>query len=334
METSVQKTDHSPSENEDSFRYEILTGHHRTDGSYKNERELRMQYIQLTDELIHKMTDGLDVINPDTGEKELKIPDVVIFLDKSARPLSWLTRDLWDTLAQDPISGEIPQKPDFKFLNIDRNQWVNTVDPDGQGTMNVDLVDDGVVRSLRSIFVNTKDKINGLTDDIDTAPSVLDNKTIMVVDEVYSSGRTLDIATKLVRRAFPTAHVGGTHWMAELTTKGLATGNNDLPVWYSDKHAWGRGIGDRMTGGGKDKPSTNVTQKFGSWFLSTRLPEPDTKALQLRAEFKQLAHHPDVPLRTSIERIDALERMERLNGMPFSEIKAEIEEIKGKKLGA
>jgi len=314
---------------EGDFHYRLFTGHNRTDGSFKTDEQLRMEYIQLTDNLIYKMTDGFDVINPHTGEHEKRVPDTVIFLDKSARPLAWLTRELWDKLAVDPETGNIPPMPDMNFLNIDREQWVNVVDPDGSGHMDVNKIDPSIVRSLRSIFISPQRKQEGLTESIDTTPASLDGKTIMVVDEVLSTGRTLDIATKLIRRAFPDAYVGGTHWMGGVAMKGQAVGNADLPVWYRDDSIYGRGVGERKPGG----HSSSITQRLGGWFLSTRFDKPDREALQLRREIHELATRPDVPLRPSNERDDAFERLEYINGKPAKDVLAAISRIVGKPLG-
>lgn len=311
----------------DEFEYRLLTGHRRTDGSEKSSEALRMEYINLTDKLIHQMTDGVDITDPVTYEKETRVPDAVVFLDKSARPLAWLTRELWDRLAPEPGSDEIPPMPDMKFLNIDREQWVNAVDPDGHGYMDISKIDPSIIRSLRSIFVSPQDKQDGITEAIDDAPASLDNKTIMVVDEVSSTGRTLSIATKMIQRAFPSAHVGGAHWMDGMARKGSAVGNADLPVWYKEDDEYGRGVGDRAHDH-PDRRSDNLTQRLGSWFLSTRFAKPDGKALQLRREIKHLAEHPDVPIRPSYERDDVFERLETLNGdRPAGKVLASINEI-------
>lgn len=302
-------SENKPQSDQEAFQYELLTGHPRTDGSWKTDRQLRMEYIQLTDGLISKMVDGVGVVNPETGEQEVRVPDVVVWLDKSARPVSWLTRELWSTLAVDPKTGEVPKMPDFKYVNIDREQWVNMVDPEGAGMVDMSRIDPSIIRSLRSIFVPLGAKKEGLTAEIDGAPSELDNKTIMLVDEVYASGRTLQYATEFFRRAFPTAYIGARHWMRGVTMKGNAKGNADLPVWYNRKSMLGRGIGNRndsLSGN-----SENTTQRLGRYFLSTRLREPDPSSRRLREELHELATHPDVPVLPSLERQDRDDRNSR-----------------------
>lgn len=333
MET-IEPT-HSPSDSAGHFDYQLLRGHEKTDGSYKTDEQLRLEYIQRTDELIHKMTGGIETTNATTGERELRKPDTVIFLDKSARPVAWLASELWNKLATDE-DGNTPKKPDFRFLNIDREQWVNVVDPDGSGRMDISKIDDSIIRSLRSVFTEGKYKQDGLTPAIDAAPSMLDNKTVMVVDEVYSTGRTLNIATSMIKRAFPTATVEGTYWMSGIATKGTAIGNADLPVWYKEDSEYGRGIANRLRDPGSSK-SANLTQRLGGWFLSTRFATPDLESLQLRRELHQLANDPNIPVRISANRYNIgsdeefekyKSHMERVNnGRPFSETQLAITAI-------
>ncbi len=293
---------------EEGAEYELLVGHDRTDGSFKSTEQLQTEYIELTDELVRQMTEGVAVVDPQTGERVVRRPDVVIWLDKSARPVEWLTRNLWDTLAADSETGEVPPMPKSRFVNIDREQWVNTVDPSGTGKMEIDLVDQSVVRSLRSIFVEPKYK-QVLDETIEAAPAELDGKTILIIDEVKSSGRTLDIAKKFFERAFPTTAVATSHWMKGIVTvgdrrSGEAQGNADLPVWYKEDSAFGRGVGNRDERQSQLSPSR--TQRLGGWFLSTALPKQevtretsagekqtgkviDPISTRLRVELRQLA---------------------------------------------
>jgi hypothetical protein len=277
----------------------LLVGHNRTDGSVKSDKQLRSDYIQRTDELIRKITDGVEIVNPETGETERQNYDFVVWLDKSARPVSWLTKELWPKLATKP-GEDLPPMPAFRYVNIDREQWVNTVDPEGKGRVNVDLVDDSIVRSLRSIFIKPHGKQDGLTDKIDTAPSELDGKNILIVDEVFSSGRTLQIAEKFFERAFPDANVSGSYWMAGIAQKGLAVGNADLPVWYKEKDVTGRGVNNRDERRSQLSPS--LTQRLGGWFLSTAFNNVDENSTQLRKEIKNLANDPNVLIVPSNQR--------------------------------
>lgn len=309
--------------------YKLLTGHARTDGSWKSTDQLHTQYIRLTDELVRQAVDGVDIRNNRTGEIERRPVDYFVWLDKSARPVEWLTHELWPTLARD-ADGNVPPEPEHKFVNIDRNQWVSVVDPHGIGTVDVAAVDPSIIQSLRSIFlVNPRDRRHGLAPHIDTAPTLFDGKTILIVDEVLSSGRTLRYAGDFFKRAFPEASIAVAHWMGGTTNRGDAVGNADLPVWYSDTTYKGRGIGDRnidlSLSRGERNENGDLTeagmmnvQRLGAWFLSVGLSEPDPASRQLRREIHQLAEDAksgQVFIEPSIHRTEADydERAVRLN---------------------
>jgi hypothetical protein len=299
MNSASHETHPSTDELEPNFEYQLLVGHSRTDGSIKSDEQLRSEYIQRTDELIRKITEGVDTVDPATGETERKNFDYVVWLDKSARPVSWLTKEFWPKLAAEP-GKDIPPMPQFRYVNIDREQWVNTVDPEGKGLVNVDLVDKSIVRSLRSIFLKPQHKQQGLTEEIDTAPAELDGKNVLIVDEVFSSGRTLQIAEKFFERAFPDSNISGSYWMAGVAQKGLAVGNADLPVWYKEKDSTGRGVDNRDERRSQLSPS--LTQRLGGWFLSTAFKSTDENSAQLRDEIKHMAHDPNVLIVPSNQR--------------------------------
>lgn len=290
--------------------YSILHEHRRTDGSLKSIEELEIEYVNLTDKLIHKMTHGETVF--ENGERVSLVPTKVIFLDKSARPLAWLVRDLWDTLAPDPGSDVVPEQPDFKFLNIDRNQWRAQLDPNNTGLFDTGNLTDEQIAGLRSIFNRQHD---GSFD----AENELDDEVIMIVDEVRATGTTLSIAESIVKSAFPSSKVFGTHWMVQPKNVSGATGNADLPVWYRDdstneKFTYGRGIGNRVD-------ASKVTDP-AQYFLSTRLPEIDQRALRLREDFKTLSEALDsgeVPYIPYKDREDDEARSERINGKPLAQ---------------
>lgn len=275
------------------YPYELLTGHRRTDGSFKTTEQLQTEYVRLTDELIRQMTEGVPAEDVQTGERQLQKPDFVVYLDKSARPVSWLVKELWPTLAQ-AKDGSVPKMPETRFVNIDREQWVNSIDPEGRGLANVDRIDKSVIRSLRSIFLaDPKDRRGFLDESIDTAPTQFDGKTVLIVDEVLASGRTLRYAEDFFKRAFPEAKIAGSYWMGKvgtMNTKGAigAIGNADLPVWYREDMVEGRGVGNR-----NEKislRSKSRAQRLGAWFLSTKLPAPDPRSARLRKEIHQLGN--------------------------------------------
>lgn len=300
-----------PSPSPEKRDYAILHEHRRTDGSFKSIEELEIEYVELTDKLIYKMTHGETFI--DEGESVTEKPTKVIFLDKSARPLAWFIRDLWSTLAPEPGSDEVPKMPDFKFLNIDRHQWRDQLDPNNTQGFDAKLLTDEQIEGLRSLY-------NPRHDGSFDAENEMDDQVIMIVDEVRASGATLDVAQSIIRRAFPTSKVFGAHWMAGTASRANgARGNADLPIWYRDdstdaKLTVGRGIGNR-----KDISHINHPSEY---FLSTRLPETDQRALRLREDFKTLTAavaRGDVPYIPYIDRNDAEERSEHINRRPLRE---------------
>lgn len=298
---------------QEPFEYNILTGHHLPNGSYRSGEKLRMDYLTLTDGLIHKMTDGVEVRDPVSGEVSKQVPDVVVWLDKSARPLAWLTKDLWPKMAADPETGEVPKIPDFKFVNIDREQWVNKIDPEGVGTVDIGGIDRSIIRSLRSIFVEPKHKQEGLTSAIDDAPSYLDDKVVMIVDETRSEGKTLRYSQEFFKAAFPSAQITGAYWTTRKYRTADGSEKNDIPVWYKEETILGRGVGNRDER--KSHASNNLTQRLGAWFLSTRIHGEDKMSRDLRADLKQLANNPEVPVRPSSSRgtNDIITRIPKLN---------------------
>lgn len=314
-------------DNAEKYEYELLVGHNRTDGSFKTNEQLRMEYLSLTDELIHKVTSGVEFPDPKTGEKVRQPVDTILFLDKSARPVAWLMREAWPLLASEE-NAETPPMPEMKFLNIDREQWIDQLDPNRTGALDSERLPDEAIQSLRSVFIAPNYKQDGLSDELFEKPTYLDGKNVLIVDEVLSTGRTLRMAELFLKKAYPEARFAGTHWMGGVTARngGASTGNADLPVWYSDKTSLGRGVGNRELSPDTSAPG-NVTQRLGAWFLSCRFLEQDERSLQLRTELNQLPHDPNVMRRPSRHRDDIIERTERLNGMPFGDAQREIFQV-------
>lgn len=313
-------------ESGDDFKYSLLRGHAMTDGTWKTDEQLRMEYITRTDSLIYQMTNGVYAYNPETKSYEDVIPDVAIFLDKSARPLAWLTRELWDKLAPETPGGEAPKKPDFRFLNIDRQQWVTTLDPEGVGSVDVNQLDPTVIRSLRSIFIDHAHKQDGLTSTIDSAPTELDDKTVLIIDEVKSTGRTLEFARAMLLKAFPKTKIATTYWMDKVVTlSNGARANADLPVWYRQDTVHGRGVNNRYDN--SSNQSSNRTQRLGAWFLSTRFPTVDKLSTQLRKEIHHLASDPQVPYIPTTNRDDYEERVGELNNSDRTTVEKRMREI-------
>lgn len=285
-----------------SFDYEIL-----------NDPNLRMRYVNLTDELIRKT--------------QAEGKDHLIFLDKSARPVAWMMKELWPVLAEADENGEIPPMPDVSFLNIDREQWEPIVgrSEDAAG-MNIDNIPEKEIQNLRSVFGAERE--NG---------SVLKNKNVMLVDEVQVSGDTLRLARGVLNRAFgDEANIDGAHWMMphiKTDPKSGARYNAELPVWYSDTSVLGRGVANRDSTKSRQSPSR--VQRVGANWLSSRFREgPDEKGNQLRKEAKMLAREvadrvlPYFPS-PSRSKEDFVSRVRSFNGLEpreFAQIRQEAKE--------
>lgn len=310
-------------ETEKPFKYELLGECNESTGRWISGEKLRMDYLHLTDNLIHKITDGVEVIDDTTGEKEKQPYSTVVFLDKSARPLSHLVREAWPHFAKNVESGEVPTMPDFKFLNIDRRQYIDQLDKNGSGIIEIDRIDQSFIWSLRSAFLTPEGKRQieegeGLTEEVENMTATLDNKNILVVDETFYSGDTVKIATRLLQRAFPTAHIDGTHWMKE-----KVGGFSRNPVWYSEA-LMGRGVSNRYAELGnhalKSIPDDNFYAKKSGHFISSphwrkRPGLRDSQYYQLIQEIKELTSNPDVPIMPSLGRDeeDLLDRIVAYN---------------------
>lgn len=268
MEDVISSTELEQTEKQ--YEYEVLA-----------DPDLRREYVNYTDRLIaHTLEQNTDT---------------VIFLDKSARPVSWLMRSLWPKLGFkkfDENGNPIMEKmPEMKFLNIDREKWEpmmgRSEGRDGAG-ITLDYVPDDTIDSLTGLYA---ERTVGRNDFIGAEePTFLDDKDVLIVDEVRVSGDTLEVAQALVGKAFKNAHsIRGNHWMSPAIKVDPKTGvktNSDLPVWYSDDTPKGRLVADVNSRKSGNSPS--LRQQRGSQFLSTRFDTPDKKGIQLRKEMQQI----------------------------------------------
>ena len=94
------------------------------------------QRVNINETLGLLVQDTADTIARITGETDppTRRSDAVIYLDKSARPVSWLVNELWEDFTQEP-------RPDIEeFMGIDRVNWFRAagLDVDGNGNLNED----------------------------------------------------------------------------------------------------------------------------------------------------------------------------------------------------
>jgi hypothetical protein len=261
--------------------YQILRGEAQNVEPRWSTEWLLSEYVRCTDGIIGKMDGTIPLTNRDVYKKDehgrlhlekrdLPPPEAVIWLDKSARPVSWMVRELWSMLARTPGTEyndwNIPKRPSDHYLNINKEDWLrrmgvppHELEDANDRDVNLGKIDpkelqDHLAR-IRAVFTNTPIR----EDNVDEAwnhPTVFDRKHVMIVDEVESSGKTLMIAKMLLSAAIPDAVFSGEYW-SRPGRKYLNNGVPDkkdakvqfssawVPVWYDRSVTTGRGIGDR-----------------------------------------------------------------------------------------
>lgn len=210
-------------------------------------------YTKFTDKLIGAADGSIearDVQDPVSPERSGEKPDVMLFLDKSARPVAWFIDAFWDQFAK-----EGAEKPDFEYLNIDRTNWFMK-----QGYLreiaerylgpehfDIDKVDPEDFARIRAQFVEGDLTEEAWQEEVWDMPTNLDDKSLLIVDETKNKGGTLHIAVQLLKRAVPDAIVSGIYFW-ESNTRIInqlnETQSDSVPVWYSSTDPMGRGVGD------------------------------------------------------------------------------------------
>lgn len=253
--------------------------------------------------------DCIAVLTGEDNRQTIPAADHIIYLDKSARPVSWLNNVFWDAFTDKP-------RPKHSYLAIDRMEWFartdTPVDPsgyiedaDGESShvaqfkdfLKENVSDEDIAR-IRALYIP-----GGIEEEdvkkIMSTPTGLEGKNITIIDEVSRSGSTLDIAKYLISLAIPeAASVNGyAYWKA-----GMQIGPNgeyqmrSVPVWYDSASHLGRGIGDInedfFAERYEEYPSPKTrAQKFGSIALGEFLDlskEPGNRSRQLAQEIKTM----------------------------------------------
>ena len=281
-----------------------------------NTAEDRLHYLRLTDNLIREMVED---------ETE-----VAVFLDKSARPVAWMVHALWNQLAPFKPDGTQYEEPEIKFLNIDREQWGDTVGRSEDSMVNVSAIPEEQINELRQVL--SSESTDKLQEDTrpDPEKSYLTGKKVMVIDEVRVSGDTLHIADRILRRAFPeAAEIVPVAWMegqARIDPQSGQRRNVNNPIWYSKTKVAGRGVNDRSEARALKQHSRRSI--IGRYWLSTTFETPDEEGMQLRREISQMArdlkqhrllYQPAPGWKRDIDSLG--ERIERINGMSVGEYK-------------
>lgn len=333
------------------------------------------EYVHLTDGLIGKLDGSIPLLGVEVyhqGEKEVKDlppPSDVIYLDKSARPVSWLVSALWPTLAGRQ-NGELPKRPGTHFLNIDKADWLRRMDVPPKyledtpaELIDYDKIDVEQLARIRALFSTVPiDEAH-----LDTAwdyPTIFNDKHVMIVDEVKSSGQTLEIAKNLISRALPEAIISGQYWATpprEFLNRGVPDKDGVMqfkiswvPAWYNPSLESGRGIGNKNPNWPEiaeslGKPTSRIS-KVGRYVLGTSLKHPETyeslldpRSKDLRDEIDMLAsdiQKKKVLYRPSRDRLnpndrtsyqDFIDRVQLINGMTYEDWRARRDAIEPKK---
>jgi hypothetical protein len=227
--------------------------------AYGSNEELREFYVLQTQRLMDKIID--DEI------------DVVYFLDKSARPVSWFIRELWPLF----VDKDKHHLPEMKFINIDANAVMGRSAVDPQRPHELEEAEfhpsPSQIDNIRDIYtITNSDGVN-----IPVARHPDEYKRGLIVDEVSVTGASMRLADRMLSESFPGTHFDTAHWVsANKKTQGRRGSESQIatqmPPWYSKHFVEGRGIGD---------PISNP-------FLSARV-ELDTLSEALRTDIQVLA---------------------------------------------
>ncbi len=146
-------------------------------------------YLDLTDAMIQHLG-GYENEQPDF------VPDEVLFLDKSARPVAWLVDSLWEVMADKGA-----KKPHLDFIHIDRKDWWSRVKLPLVGEENrdpfefkIEDVSEDVINAIRAKFVIGDLTPDNYGNEVWKLPTTLDGKNVLIVDEIRSSGATTYMA--------------------------------------------------------------------------------------------------------------------------------------------
>ena len=245
------------------------------------------KYVTATDRMIGILDGSItehDITDSRDPERAADAPDTVVYLDKSARPVSWFVDAFWEQMA-----NENAKKPADEYLNIDRAVWFmrqghNSHDAErtlGPNDFDINKVPEEDLARIRALFIDEDIDQDNWETDVWNHPTRIDNQNVLVVDEVKNRGGTLSIATQLIRKAVPEAIVNGDYyWKAGRYS--LGNGGDmqmdSAPVWYRKEDVWGRGVGDISKSYYEQLPDTpdNFKKKLGWIVLSAPHHDPRT----------------------------------------------------------
>lgn len=308
-------------------------------------------YIGCTDGLIGIIDGSIDPDNEDehvsneahyTHSEYSGPANHVVYLDKSARPVSFLVDELWDLLARPGL-----KEPEKSYVNIDKEDWLLLMGVPATRLQNPRPADYGLakippsvllskVRELRALYVSDEfvDHIDpNRPESVDNLPTSLDGTNVLIVDEVESSGYTLKVAFDLFKKAFPKANFGTAYWaspskvrweVSDDSTYSAEFAASWVPFWYSSDTSRGRGIGDINPDFYAN--ATDIRQRMGRFLLSAPfyninngeyVPYTDEDSIETYRDLELLTERfrqGKVLLRPNSRRSDFKERATQLNG--------------------
>ena len=228
-----------------------------------DDQYIQEQYIRETDMLIGvvdgSITDRISgsIYDERIPEGESRVPDTILWLDKSARPVSWFFDAFYDDFAKPDV-----KKPDSEFLNIDRINWflaIGKTEEDaasrlGPEDFDIDEVSDEKISAIRAYFTEGELTEENWQNEVWNLPTRLDGKHMLIVDEVKNRGGSLYIATELLKKAIPGLTVDGAYFWhtsrVSVDSTDVSSGSLQMataPLWYNptgDKVLEGRDVGD------------------------------------------------------------------------------------------
>lgn len=257
------------------------------------------KYVQSTDKIIGELDGSIaarEILDSEDPERSATKPDTVVWLDKSARPVSWFVDAFWEQYAKPGV-----ERPDDEFLNIDRENWFvrqghNRIDAGtrlGPNDFDITKVPDEDIARIRALFTVGEIDKDDWQRSVWELPTRLDGQNILVIDEVKNKGGTLKIATELIRRAVPSAVVSGDYfWRAgtyALDSKGHEMQMESAPVWYDADDEYGRGVGEISKSYWKHEYDTNPTEenykRLLGW-MAISAPHYDIETFEQLDDFK------------------------------------------------
>ncbi len=269
---------------------------------YTDDESLRAMYINRTEEVIDRVVRAK--------------PDMILFLDKSARPVAWMMREFWSVFVpNEPM-------PEMKFVNIDSAEWTHRSPDDPRPTdeeVDAVVIPEEAKDELRDIFTSkttNPDPTEVVESNQSEVPSgentYFDGRKVLIIDEISTTGTTLRFAERVIRETFPEVEeVETTAWMRgeHFERRGYKY-TREIPVWYHKSREEGRMVGD--------------IDRSQSFWLSRRFDAPDPLSVQLRQEIRQLAED----VRSGAQEIipDDPANEERYRGMTIRQAKVDTTE--------